>query len=316
MQLDAFGNSNRNLKSKLSAWARVIRVRLLTASLVAVANGLAISWSEFHTLNILYALLTFAGVLSLHASVDILNDYFDFKNRIDLMTEGTPFSGGTRVLPDGLLEPQSVYRMGVFFLVLGTLIGIFFTMTRGLIVGAILLFAVLATYFYSTKVVMSGLGEIFLVIKGTLIVFGSYFVQCGVFEFPPLYVGVILGLLSSSVVFVNEFPDFRADAAGGRKNIVVVMGVRGAARFYAVYPILAVSLCIVGTLFRIIPYVALVGALSSVPFFLRTYASLNSKREFRESRDYIPAMANCVMGSRILGVALAISFIIRGLGLF
>ncbi len=196
--------------NNLSVWARVIRVRLLSSSLVAVTTGLVISWSVFHTFNIAYAALTYLGVLSLHASVDILNDYFDYKNKIDLMTKGTPFSGGTRVLPEGLLNPQSVFRMGMFFLIAGTIIGVFLMVETGLVVGAILLFAVLATYFYSTKVVSSGLGEVFLVIKGTLIVLGSFYVQSRVIEFDPIYVGLILGLLSSSVVFVNEFPDFRA----------------------------------------------------------------------------------------------------------
>ena len=102
--------------NSLTAWVRVIRVRLLTSSLVAVTNGLAISWSVFHVFNIAYAVLTYVGVLSLHASVDILNDYFDYKSKIDLMTKGTPFSGGTRVLPEGLLKPHSVYKMGMFFL--------------------------------------------------------------------------------------------------------------------------------------------------------------------------------------------------------
>jgi len=293
----------------------VIRVRLLSASLVAVTNGLAISWFEFHTLNIFSALLTYAGVLSLHASVDILNDYFDYKNRIDLMTKGTPFSGGSRVLPDGLLEARSVYWAGMCFLIAGTLIGLFFTLTRGLVVGAILLFAVLATYFYSTKIVMSGLGEIFLVIKGTLIVFGSFYVQNKVFAFAPLYVGLILGLLSSSVVFVNEFPDFLADKAGGRKNIVVVMGLRGAARFYAVYPLLVITLAIAGTFFQVIPYVALVGILICIPFFGKTYQTLTSNDKFHDTSEFIPAMANNVMGARILGVSIAVSFVITGIGL-
>lgn len=265
--------------------------------------------------NILYAILTYVGVLSLHASVDILNDYFDYKNKIDLMTKGTPFSGGTRVLPDGLLEPRSVYRAGVLFLIAGALIGIFFTITTGLIVGVILLFAVLSTYFYSTKVVSSGLGEIFLVIKGTLIVLGSFYVQCRVVQFTPIYVGLILGVLSSSVVFVNEFPDYVADKAGGRKNVVVVMGISGAAKFYAFYPILAISLGIAGVVLRVIPWFALVGILISIPLFIRTYSTLNSKYKIQDSSDYIPAMADNVLGARILGVALAVSFVIAGLGI-
>jgi 1,4-dihydroxy-2-naphthoate octaprenyltransferase len=301
--------------NKLSIWVRVIRVRLLSASLVAVTTGLAISWSAFHVLNIPYALLTYAGVLSLHASVDILNDYFDYKNKIDLMTKGTPFSGGTRVLPDGLLEPRSVYRMGMFFLIAGALIGVFFTIATGPIVGAILLFAVLSTYFYSTSVVSSGLGEIFLVIKGTLIVLGSFYVQVRLVQFTPVYVGLILGILSSAVVFANEFPDYAADKAGGRKNIVVVMGIQNAAKFYAFYPILAVSLGVLGVTFRIIPWEALIGIAISIPLFVRAFFTLRSNRAFHDSSDYVPALADNVLGARILGVALAISFVIAGLGL-
>ena len=302
--------------NNLSVWARVIRVRLLTSSLVAVTTGLAISWSIFHTFNIAFAALTYLGVLSLHASVDILNDYFDYKNKIDLMTKGTPFSGGTRVLPEGLLKPQSVFKMGIFFLIAGTLIGIFLTLETGPVAGAILLFAVLATYFYSTKVVRSGLGEVFLIIKGTLIVLGSFYVQSHVIERVPIYVGLILGLLSSSVVFVNEFPDYQADKTGGRKNVVVVMGKRGAAEFYTAYPVITVTLGVAGVEFHLIPYVALIGIIISVPFFAKTFSTLRISQAFQDSSDYIPAMANNVLGARILGVALAVSFIIKGLGLF
>ena len=44
-----------------------------------------------------------------------------------------------------------------------------------------------------------------------------------------------------------------------RRNFVVMMGIPSAARFYAVYPILAVSLGVAGTCVHMIPYVALIG---------------------------------------------------------
>ena len=152
-------------------------------------------------------------------------------------------------------------------------------------------------------------------IKGTLIVLGTFYVQSRVIEFDPIYIGLILGSLSSSVVFVNEFPDYEADKTGGRKNIVVVMGRRKAAQFYAIYPMFAVTLGVVGTVFHLIPYVALVGIIISAPFFVKTFSTLASSQSFRDSSDYIPAMANNVLGARILGVALAVSFIIKGLGI-
>ncbi|MEK6866936.1 MAG: prenyltransferase, partial [Thermoproteota archaeon] len=100
----------------LSVWLRVIRVRFLLASVIAVSVGLAMNWRQNSTIDPLAAVLTFAGVISLHASVDLLNDYWDYKRGIDTITKRTKMSGGTGVLPEGLLKPSSVYRAGIGFL--------------------------------------------------------------------------------------------------------------------------------------------------------------------------------------------------------
>ena len=106
----------------ISVWLRVIRVRFLLASIIAVSVGLALHWSQNGSLDYLDIILTFAGVLALHASVDLLNDYWDYKRGIDTKTTRTKMSGGTGVLPEGLLKPSSVYRAGVLFLIIGSLI--------------------------------------------------------------------------------------------------------------------------------------------------------------------------------------------------
>ena len=68
----------------LSVWFRVIRVRFLLASVIAVSVGLALNWWQNSSLDVFDALLTFAGVMALHASVDLLNDFWDFKRGICL----------------------------------------------------------------------------------------------------------------------------------------------------------------------------------------------------------------------------------------
>ena len=67
-------------------------------------------------------------------------------------------------------KPSSVYRAGVAFLVIGAVIGGYFVLTDGIIVAVILGFAILSIYFYSTKIVDSGLGEFFVAVKGSMIV--------------------------------------------------------------------------------------------------------------------------------------------------
>ena len=96
-------------------------------------------------------MLTFAGVISLHASVDLLNDYWDFKRGIDTKTKRTKMSGGTGVLPEGLLKPKSVYLAGIGFLILGAIIGIYFVSIFGITIGLILGFAIISVYFYFNK---------------------------------------------------------------------------------------------------------------------------------------------------------------------
>ena len=154
----------------LSVWLRAIRVKFLLASVIAVSLGLSLAWHSGYPIGIIHAALTFVGVISLHASVDLLNDYWDFKRGIDTKTKRTKMSGGTGVLPEGLLKPKSVYIVGIAFLILGAIIGIYFVMIFGITIGLILGFAILSVYFYSTKIVNWGLAEVFVTIKGTLIV--------------------------------------------------------------------------------------------------------------------------------------------------
>ena len=78
----------------ISIWLRAIRFRFLLASIMAVTNGIAVAYWKTGGFNIIYAILTFCGVVCLHASVDLLNDYWDFKKGIDSVTRRTKFSGG------------------------------------------------------------------------------------------------------------------------------------------------------------------------------------------------------------------------------
>src|SRR5919112_6298094 len=189
---------------KLDIWLRAIRFRFLAASAIAVTCGLALTiWYQPQNLSLIYSALTYLGIFCLHCSVDLLNDYWDFKRGIDLRTKKTKFSGGTGVLPQGLLLPQEVYRAGLLFLAFGLLIGIYFVFVKGYVVGLILGFATLSIVLYSTKLVNLGLGELFVGIKGALIVIGSLYVQTGYIILESIIAGVVIGLLSSLVLFIN-----------------------------------------------------------------------------------------------------------------
>ena len=291
----------------LSVWLRAIRVKFLLASVIAVSLGLSLVWHSGYPIDIIHALLTFAGVISLHASVDLLNDYWDFKRGIDKKTKRTKMSGGTGVLPEGLLKPKSVYIVGIGFLILGAIIGIYFVIIFGITIGLILGFAILSVYFYSTKIVNWGLAEVFVTIKGTLIVLGTYFIQSQTIDDFAIFAGVVVGILSSMVLFVTSIPDHDADKEKGRRTLVIIFGMSNAVRTFLIFPILAYGVIIYGVLTGMFPVYSLIVLLAK-PFLI--LAILHLKNLEKSESMMIRSMTNSLYFSRVAGTLFILSFLI------
>ena len=292
----------------ISTWLRVIRVRFLLASVVAVSAGLAITWWQTGNITLFDAVLTMAGVLCLHASVDLLNDYWDFKRGIDTTTQRTKMSGGSGVLPDGLLKPAQVYLAGIIFLIIGASIGVYFVATDGVIIGIILAFAVISIYFYSTKLVNWGLAEVFVTIKGTMIVVGTYFVQTQQITEPVVLCGIIVGVLSSLVLFITSYPDYDADKAKGRKTLVISLGKQNSCSVLWAFPVIVYGITKTAVISEIFPISCLI-ILATIPLIIKSGHKL--KQNYEELTNLIPAMSSTLYFSRITGALLVVGFLLN-----
>ena len=291
----------------ISVWLRIIRIRFLLASVIAVSLGLAINWWQTGNIEIFDAILIMCGVLSLHASVDLLNDYWDFKRGIDTATQRTKMSGGTGVLPEGLLKPKQVYAAGIIFLLVGAAIGTYFVFTDGIIIGLILAFAVLSVYFYSTKIVDWGLAEIFIVIKGTMIVIGTCFIQTTQITESAILGGIVVGILSSFVLFITSFPDHDADKAKGRKTLVINLGKQKACTFFWVFPIIFYSVSIFAIIIGVFPIFCLI-ILSTIPLVIKFGKKL--KQNYEKLDKLLPIMSSTLVFSRVTGILLVAGFLL------
>ncbi|MBS3926562.1 MAG: prenyltransferase [Nitrosarchaeum sp.] len=290
----------------ISVWLRVIRVKFLLASVIAVSLGLAIHWNQHYTIDLFDAFLTFAGVMALHASVDLLNDYWDYKRGIDTATKRTKMSGGTGVLPEGLLKPSSVYRVGIGFLILGSIIGFYFVFTDGIIIAAILGFAILSIYFYSTKIVDSGLAEFFVAVKGTMIVLGTFFIQSNQITIESILGGIVVGVLSSLVLFITSFPDHDADKSKGRKTLVIAVGKKRATSIFWGFPLISYFVILIGIFLEIFPILSLITILG-IPLLIK--AGLSLSKNFDSIDELVPSMSNTLTFSRITGTLFVLSFL-------
>lgn len=291
----------------LKVWLRAVRIRFLLASIISVCLGLAINGWQNKTIDLGFAVLTFVGVAALHASVDLLNDYWDFKRQIDTDTQRTKFSGGTGVLPEGLLKPKQVYWAGVLMLTIGSAVGAFFIFERGITIAIILGFAIISIYFYSTRIVDSGLGEAFVAIKGSMIVLGTYFVQSSHITLEPVIAGIVSGILSSTILFVNSFPDHDADKKHGRKTLVIILGKHKASSVVWIFPILIHGIILGAVISVVFPVVTLI-TFSTIPMIIKSGIAL--KRDYDNINNMILIMDKVVTYGRITGALFVISFVI------
>ena len=97
----------------IQPFAGVARAPFLMLPVTLVASGAAasaysngFSWARTG--------LALVGLLALHIAVNALNEWSDYRTRIDFETERTPFSGGSGTLPAGGLSSRTVLaRLGI-----------------------------------------------------------------------------------------------------------------------------------------------------------------------------------------------------------
>ena len=243
-------------------WFMETRPQFLLLSVVLVLLGTAISGHQGH-FDWLKFILTMLGLVLAHASVNILNDYFDYKSGIDLETPRTPFSGGSGLLPQGLLEPRGVYWYGIGCLLAALLIGVYLTAVSGWQLLPLILLGGPVIYFYTSHLAKWLVGELWAGLGlGILPVLGTYFVQTGRYSLEAFVASLATGFLTANLLLLNEFPDVEADKKGGRYNLVIALGPRNASRLYAGLIMLTYLSIISGVVFKLMPPLTLISFLS------------------------------------------------------
>ena len=290
----------------VSIWLRIIRIKFLLASIIAITNGLLYTYFTYNQFNIIDALLTYIGVIFLHASVDLFNDYWDYKRGIDTTTKRTTFSGGTGVLPEKKLDPSTVYKAGLICMVLGLSIGAYFVFHSGFIIAIILAVASISIYFYSTTIVNIGLGETLVAVKGSMVVIGTSYVQSGIIDLPSVLLGMIIGALSSIVLYIASFPDFDADKEKGRKTLVILLGKEKASKIFPLLISLIYSLIAIGIIIQYLPLYSIITFISLL-FAIRSSQLL---KNYDKLEDLVKAIFYTITFSRTIGICLIFSYII------
>jgi 1,4-dihydroxy-2-naphthoate polyprenyltransferase len=217
----------------LAPWLGVARAPFLLLPVTLVASGAAAAAYE-GTFGWVPTLLALVGLVLLHAAVNALNEASDMARGIDLQTVRTPFSGGSGTLPAGRLTVRATRLFAYACAVVGGVVGGWFALQLGPMFALLMAAGAASVLFYTDVFARVGVGEVMAGLGlGALPVWGAAWVQGS----PPgpaaLWAGVPAFLMTFDLLLLNEFPDEEADRAGGRRNIVLILGRRGAALVYA-----------------------------------------------------------------------------------
>jgi 1,4-dihydroxy-2-naphthoate octaprenyltransferase len=269
-----------------------LRAEFLPASALAVFVGAALAFQQTGNWDGWLFLECVLGVCALHAAANVLNDYFDHRSGNDALNTDfiRPFTGGSRLIQQGVLQPDEVLEMGVVLLAVGIGLGVHLAIRVGPGVLAFMAGGVVAGIGYSIPrfgLAARGAGEATVALAfGVLPVMGAYYVQTGTVTSQAWFLSLPVAALIAAVLFVNQFPDYRADRAVGKRHWVVRLGPKRAARGYVVLMVLWMALLLAGAATGAVPAFL---AWAVLPGLLAIPAARRVLRHFEHPAAMAPA---------------------------
>jgi 1,4-dihydroxy-2-naphthoate octaprenyltransferase len=290
----------------MKKWLMVIRAPFLPLSIVLAFLGTCIAW-YYGAFHLGHALLAGFGVLLAHISVDVLNEYFDYRSGIDLRTQRTSFSGGSGALPMGLITPKQALWLGVGALIAIVPIGIYFTLSKGWALAPLLVLAAALIVLYTPFILKMGWPEWAPGVgMGSLPVLGMFFIQTSEYTTAAIIASIPSGILVHNLLLLNEFPDVEADASANRRTFPIVAGKRRASLLYSAMTVLVYLWIIGGVIADQMPAFSLLGLLT-LPLAVK--AILGSMK-YDDMSKLGPGMASNVMVVLITQLLMGIGYIL------
>ena len=214
--------------------------------------------SQTNSLSLTNAILSIIGIICAHIFGNLYNDYFDVKSGTDennseyfnvgdksLILRGAQISGGSRAVELGLITLKKTRILGNLMIVIALacliILSINIYYQTGSFdniygVGIIGFLGLFMAYFYTAEPLKfssrKGLGELTIFLTfGPLLTLGSFFAMSNTsieISFQLLQnfalIGIPLGLLTTNILLINQFPDLKSDKKSNKINLVVLFG--------------------------------------------------------------------------------------------
>jgi 1,4-dihydroxy-2-naphthoate octaprenyltransferase len=281
---------------------------VLAPACALVGLGTAL-WTK-GSVNWLHVLLVFIGAVAAHISVNVFNEYFDFKTGLDSRTQRTPFSGGSGTLQAKPEMARTAFTTAAVAFAITGLIGLYFVWVWGWeliplgIAGLFLLYGYTIWLAYNPVLCLLAPGLGF----GTLLVVGTHFALTGEYSWIAFVASLVPFFLVSDLLLLNQFPDVEADKSVGRRHYPIIAGRKISSFIYTAFLLGAYLVILLGVAFNLLPKFSLLGLLTLV---LAVPVIRSALRYADDIPHLIPALGQNVLINLLTPVLVAVGLFIK-----
>jgi 1,4-dihydroxy-2-naphthoate octaprenyltransferase len=287
------------------------RPPFLGVTLFSCLIGLATAYSSGVAIHPATAIVTVVFALMAHGGVNVINDYYDALNGTDANnTERIfPFTGGSRFIQNGVLSLRETAVFGACLFAVVTAAGLWLTSVSAPGLLWIGLAGLVIGWAYSApplKLNSRGIGEACVWAGFALIAVGADFVQRGSFSPLPLIAVTGYALLVTNILFINQFPDRKADEAAGKHHWVVRLGPARARWVFLVIAFAAYGWLVGAVVSGFLPWPVLVALL---PAIMSLRAGRDLVQHAQNPAQLAPAIQLTIGAASLHGILLAAALV-------
>lgn len=239
--------SSRDATGLVRGWLVMARIPFLSVGVMPFILGSYLAWRVSGTLHVPVLVVSVTAVVLIMLATYASGEYYDLEgDRLSARMERNRFTGGSQAVAQGTVPPFHALAAACLYAAAAAVLGLvlrfyYHTGPWTIPLGVIGLFCGL---FYSTRpirIVKRGMGEIVIgLCYGWLPVAVSFYLQTSRFDLLAHWMSIPIALTIINVILINEFPDFPADRATGKKTLAVRIGKERASRLYAAVQVSAV----------------------------------------------------------------------------
>ena len=221
-------------KHTLKEWYLATRPWSFPASAMPVASTIAYLFWVSKTfvgtspVDWLCGILALVGIILFHAGGNVISDYNDYRKGVD-----TPENAMMLPLVNGSFKDYEFRRYGIALLLAGCAVGVvLLLLTQSIELLYVGLAGGVLTLLYSF-LKYRALGDVVIVLNYAILpIMGTSIVAVGHIDWSAMVLAVPLGLITDSILHINNARDAVSDRAAGARTFAMLIGPKASSLMY------------------------------------------------------------------------------------